>query len=218
MRSGQARSGTLTGKPARQGRTPVNAYGLRGSRFFPVCCKQTKVGKKLGGPQILDRIFAASILRTPSHEDAIKPTLPSPLFLLYGHRAPAGAAPRQTGASRARGNARGRCPRAAARTRAAGPRARGANEKAEARPKAGATLIGCCESASQAVGMTLVGRRSSRSRQPRSSGRSAIARCAAIPPGDRHPNGPKPACRIRRSLVKQTAIERRRGAGRSLAK
>jgi hypothetical protein len=76
VRSGQARSGTLTGKPARQGRTPVNAYGPRGSRFFPVCCKQTKAGKKLGGPRILDRILAASILRTP--HTRMQSTTPSP--------------------------------------------------------------------------------------------------------------------------------------------
>ena len=154
VRSGQTRSGTLTGKPARQGRIPVNAYGLRGSRFFPVCCKQTKAGKKLGGPQILDRIFAASILRTPSHEDAIKPTLP-PLFFFTDIGLP--QEPRQDRPARL---ARAATPGVVALARPPGRERRdrepaGPIKKAEARPKAGVALMGCGEPANQTSGMPL---------------------------------------------------------------
>ena len=158
VRSRQTRSGTLTGKPARQGRTPVNAYGLRGSRFFPVCWKQTKAGKKLGGPQILDRIFAASILRTPSHEDAIKPTLPSALSpLLFFTDIGLPQEPRLDRPARL---ARAATPGVVALARPPGRERRnrepaGPMKKAEARPKAGAALKGCGESASPASAKTL---------------------------------------------------------------
>ena len=75
---------------------------------------------------------------------------------------------RQAGASRGSGNARGRCPYAAV------PDANGGTESQRGQGKA------------------RPGRSPSRSTAPRSLCRSAIARCAAIPPGDRYPNGPRP--------------------------
>ena len=122
------------------------------------------------------------------------PPSPLPSSFLHTHRAPAGAAARQAGASRARGNARGRCPRAAASDASGGtesPRCGIIKWRPDRRPHRPLWSAEVCWTPVSLRGHA--GRRTSRCILPRSSGRSAIARCAAVPPCDRDPDGPRPA-------------------------